>query len=74
MDKTCSKYRKHLQELIGQLRVSIPGTMKGFGLLHQESVTAALRFIPMKRWHRGRRTSKSLKPSVLRFLWAAVRR
>lgn len=40
MDKTYPEYRKHLQGLIGQLRLSAPGTMKGFGLLHQESMKA----------------------------------
>jgi len=38
--KNYPEYRKHLQGLIGQLRVSIPGTMKGFGTLHQESMKA----------------------------------
>ena len=40
MEKTYPEYRKHLQGLIGQLRVGIPGTMKGFGLLHGESMKA----------------------------------
>ena len=40
MDKDYPEYRKHLQGLIGQLRGRIPGTMKGFGLLHQESMKA----------------------------------
>ena len=40
MDKNYPEYRKHLQGLIGQLRIEIPGTMKGFGLLHQESMKA----------------------------------
>lgn len=40
MDKTYPEYRKQLQGLIGELRVGIPGTMKGFGLLHQESMKA----------------------------------
>ena len=40
MGKDYPEYRKHLQGLIGQLRGRIPGTMKGFGLLHQESMKA----------------------------------
>ena len=40
MEKNYPEYRKHLQALIGQLRGQIPGTMKGFGLLHQESMKA----------------------------------
>ena len=40
MEKTYPEYRKHLQGLIGQLRAGIPGTMKGFGLLHGESMKA----------------------------------
>jgi AhpD family alkylhydroperoxidase len=40
MDMNYPEYRKHLQGLIGQLRGQIPGTMKGFGLLHQESMKA----------------------------------
>jgi AhpD family alkylhydroperoxidase len=38
MDKNYPEYRKHLQGLIGRLRGQIPGPMKGFGLLHQESM------------------------------------
>ncbi|MEO7714601.1 MAG: carboxymuconolactone decarboxylase family protein [Capsulimonas sp.] len=34
------EYRTHLQGLIGRLRGRIPGTMKGFGQLHQESMKA----------------------------------
>jgi AhpD family alkylhydroperoxidase len=34
------EYRKHLQGAIGRLRGRIPGPMKGFGLLHQESMKA----------------------------------
>ncbi len=34
------EYRKQLQSLLGELRGHIPGTMKGFGLLHQESMKA----------------------------------
>ena len=40
MNKNYPEYRKHLQGLIGQLRGSIPGTLKGFGLLHAESMKA----------------------------------
>lgn len=40
MDKNYPEYRKHLQGLMGRLRGRIPGTMKGFGLLHQESMKA----------------------------------
>ncbi len=40
MDTTFPQYRKHLQGLIGELRTGIPGTMKGFGLLHHESMKA----------------------------------
>ena len=39
-NKNYPDYRKHLQRLMGQLRGSIPGTMKGFGALHQESMKA----------------------------------
>ena len=40
LDKNYPEYRRHLQGLIGRLRGRIPGTMKGFGLLHQESMKA----------------------------------
>ena len=40
MEKNYPQYRTHLQGLIGKLRGEIPGTMKGFGLLHQESMKA----------------------------------
>lgn len=40
METNYPNYRKQLQSLIGELRVQIPGTMKGFGLLHQESMKA----------------------------------
>ncbi len=40
MDINYPEYRKQLQSLIGELRGQIPGTMKGFGLLHQESMKA----------------------------------
>ena len=40
MNKNYPEYRKHLQGLIGRLRTEMPGTMKGFGLLHQESMKA----------------------------------
>ena len=40
MNTNYPEYRKQLQGLIGQLRGKIPGTMKGFGLLHQESMKA----------------------------------
>ena len=40
MNTSYPEYRKQLQSLLGELRVQIPGTMKGFGLLHQESMKA----------------------------------
>lgn len=40
MDTNYSEYRKQLQSLLGELRGRIPGTMKGYGLLHQESMKA----------------------------------
>jgi AhpD family alkylhydroperoxidase len=40
MDKDYPEYRKHMQRLMGRLRSRIPGTMKGFGMLHQESMKA----------------------------------
>jgi AhpD family alkylhydroperoxidase len=40
MDTNYPEYRKQLLGLIGELRGQIPGTMKGFGLLHQESMKA----------------------------------
>jgi AhpD family alkylhydroperoxidase len=38
MDKNFPQYRKDLQGLMQKLRTRIPGTMKGFGMLHQESM------------------------------------
>lgn len=40
MNKNYPEYRKHLQGLMGRLRGQIPGTMRGFGTLHQESMKA----------------------------------
>ncbi len=40
MNTNYPEYRKQLQGLIGKLRSQSPGTMKGFGLLHQESMKA----------------------------------
>ena len=42
MDKNYPEYRKHLQGLMGRLRAELPGTMRGFGLLHQESMKAGV--------------------------------
>jgi len=40
MNKDYPAYRKHLQRSIADLRKRIPGTMAGFGQLHQESMKA----------------------------------
>jgi AhpD family alkylhydroperoxidase len=42
MNKDYSNYRKHLRWYIGKLREQIPGTMEGFGKLHDESMKAGV--------------------------------
>jgi AhpD family alkylhydroperoxidase len=38
MNQNYPEYRKHMQGLMGKMRSRMPGTMKGFGMLHQESM------------------------------------
>ena len=38
MNKDYPAYRKHLQTMMARLRKQIPGTMAGFGQLHEEGM------------------------------------